>query len=450
MGANSWRMSHNPPNPELLDFTDEYGFMVWDENRNFANQTQYLHDQRDMILRDRNHPSIVIWSLCNEAGCMEGKPQSGPVGQLFINVIRQNDGYQRPISAAFNGGWGDALSPLLDIQGVNYNYPELTNYHKQNPNQAVISSESCSCTTDRGEYHSNSTSGHCSAYVGCPWNNDPCPEGCWIPIMQDKFVAGSFDWTGFDYKGEPTPYSWPDINSHFGVIDIAGFPKDNYYYYRSAWIQNETQIYILPNDWTNWKQNDKILVWVYSNCPKIELLLNNKSLGNATVKQLNHATFNVQYSPGVLTAKCRDNNSKVLMIYDLETTNKANAIKMEFEYPYNTNNNQIYGDGQDVCLIKVKIIDNQNRVVPMATNMINFTISGPGNIYGVGNGDPACHEPDKANYRSAWHGLARIIVQSQFDKTGQIKLTAQSDGLQSDTITINVVKQPNNDYSYVV
>eukprot|EP01084_Bolivina_argentea_P265986 451015_1 len=435
MGANAWRMSHNPPNKELLDFADEYGILVWDENRHFENNTQYFQDMEDMINRDKNHPSIVIWSLCNEGGCMENPPDvnsSAYIGEIFENIIRKIDNYNtRSISAAMNKQWGDPLSPLLDIQGINYNYDEYDIYHEQYPNQPVISSESCSCITDRGEYANNQTSGHVSAYTDCVWN-------CWQPVVERKFVAGSFSWTAFDYKGEPYPYDWPTINSHFGVLDIAGFKKDDYFYYKSWWEQNnETVIHIVPNDWNQWELNENVNVWIYTNAYYIDLQLNGVSLtnGRKLVAPQSLYIHSVNYQNGTLEVIGYDKNRTNIGSYSIETTNDAYAINLIAEYP----GNMIYADGMDVVLIQVQIVDNKGRIVPSAMNMIEFSISGDGIIYGVANGNPSSHEPDKATQRSAFHGRARVIVQSILNKVGEIKLTANSVGLIGNEITIYTV-----------
>eukprot|EP01084_Bolivina_argentea_P180799 312351_1 len=295
MGANSWRMSHNPPNPELLDFADEYGFLIWDENRHFGNSSEWLQDQTDLILRDRNHPSIIIWSICNEAGCEQNNNVIvGNITVMFKDIVQKYDGIfnnsnswgnNRPVSAAMSGGWGNAMSPHLDIQGINYNYGELSSYHSKYPNQAIVSSESCSCTTDRNEYKENQATGHCSAYDSCPWAPGKCPADCWTPITQD-FVIGSFDWTAYDYKGEPTPYVWPDVNSHFGINDMVGFPKDDYWYYRSVWtdINDEIIMHIVPNTWNGDTNTNPLQIRVYTNCKYIELFINNKSITNGKQK----------------------------------------------------------------------------------------------------------------------------------------------------------------------
>merc|ERR1712154_579158 len=311
----------------------------------------------------------------------------------------------------------------------------LAAYHKNNPNQSIISSESCSCITDRNEYVDSSETGHCSAYGGCPWNNIPCPDGCWVPISENDYIIGSFDWTGFDYKGEPTPYNWPDVNSHFGVSDIAGFPKDDYWYYRAWWQQgNETIIHILPDDWNQWSPNQKVEVWIYTNVDYIDLQLNGKSVSNGMqpIQTQSPLQLTVEYQVGMLTAIGYNMNKNEIGNHSVETTGKPYAIQLIAEYPGNT----IYSDGQDVSLIEAKIVDNMGRRVPNADNMITFSIEGDGMIYGVGNGDPASHEPDKGSSRSAFHGRARVIVQSIRDKPGSIKLTASSDGLISKSCVV--------------
>eukprot|EP01084_Bolivina_argentea_P180802 312356_1 len=455
MGANSWRMSHNPPNPELLDFADEYGFLIWDENRHFGNSSEWLQDQTDLILRDRNHPSIVIWSICNEAGCQQGVPATTNITRIWKGIIQQYDGIynnennwgnNRPISGAGSSSPSNKnyQTPYLDIVGNNYGYQNLAAFHKQYPNRSLIESESCSCTTDRNEYVSSSTDGHRAAYT-------TCIDACWTPIGTQKFVIGSFDWTGFDYKGEPSPYNWPDINSHFGVNDMVGFAKDDYWYYRAQWtdINDEIILHLVPNTWNNDTNTNPVLVLVYTNCEYVELFLNNKSLTNGKQK-INvgeYFSMNVTWIYGALSCNCYDVNNNTLKIKTLETTNEPHAIKLGWEYPYNEEsitNNTIVSDGQDVALINVFVVDNQNRIVPNSSNLINFSIDNQdiAFILGVGNGDPASHERDKSNSRSVYHGKARILIQSMLNKNGKVILTAKSDGLVDDTIEINI--QPTN------
>ena len=235
-----------------------------------------------------------------------------------------------------------------------------------------------------------------------------------------------------------TPYDWPDINSHFGIFDIAGFPKDDYWYYRAWWQQgNETVIHIVPDDWTQFTQGQNVSVWIYTNAYYIDLQLNGKGVSNGMqqIETQSALQLSVIYASGILTAIGYDINKNIIGNHSIETTNKAYSIELIAEYPGNT----IYSDGQDVSLIEVRIVDNMGRRVPNANNIISFTIKGDGIIYGVGNGDPACHEPDKGTSRSAFHGKARVIVQSIRDKPGEMVLTATSDGLISKSITIYTV-----------
>jgi len=460
MGANSWRMSHNPPNPELLDFMDEYGMLVWDENRHFGESPQWKQDQADMILRDRNHPSVVIWSICNEAGCQANSPGIDNVAKEFMAIVQKYDGIYKNTSAS-NNNWGykrpiagaQWMTTVLDFASANYDY-NLGGYHSAHPNQSIISSESCSCVTDRNEYKDSSTTGHCSAYGGCPWNNVPCPDGCWVPIAQNDFIIGSFDWTGFDYKGEPTPYGWPDINSHFGVNDMVGFPKDDYFYYKAAWfnMSEEIVLHILPNTWNGDTQTDPINARVYTNCEYVEMFINKQSVSNGKVKvqPLEYYSAKIKYEAGEIRAHCLDANGKVLMTKVLETTGAPSALKLEWTYPYNSEsvmNNTIIGDGQDVALISVFVVDSEGRIVPNSNNTVTFALDDESIafILGVGNGDPGAGTArDKADFRDVYHGKARVLVQSKLNMNGKVKLTATAAGLTSDVIEINIQKPMNS------
>ncbi len=238
---------------------------VYDDNIFYD---QYIQDLSDMINRDKNHPSIIIWSLCNENECLVNDPNAGDVASMFKNVIKRIDNVNlRPVSAAMSGGVGDAMSSVLDIQGMNYNMTGYDPYHKSHPNQPIISSENSVATITRNEYNTNTSLAHQTSYKNV--------SDYWIQVAKRSFIIGSFGWTGFDYKGES---SWPGINSLFGIFDIAGFKKDDYWYYRSVWQQNnETIIYLFPNDWNQWTLGQNVSVWIYSNVQYIDLQLNGKS-----------------------------------------------------------------------------------------------------------------------------------------------------------------------------
>jgi len=435
MGGNAWRMSHNPPNPELLDITDKLGMLVWDENRNFADNNQYLQDMADMIRRDRNHPSVVIWSLCNEGGCMEGNTGAYNVALKFINVIKTYDPINtRPVSAAQNADWENngEISTALDIVGINYNTAMYDRYHTDRPTAFLIGSETSSQVTDRWIYENNATAGYVWGYdiqnPGVSWGSSA--ESAWQQVASRQFIEGAFIWTGFDYKGEPTPYGWPDINSHFGIIDIAGFPKDVYYYYQVNWPQEKAyRIYLFPH-W-NWASGAHIDTWVFSNAESVELFLNGVSQGKKNQPALGHLNWNVTWATGNITAIAYVGTTAVANATRVTTGNPAAIVLKERI----VGTSGIRADGQDVAMIEVSIVDSQNRLVPTASNSVAFSVSGPGRIYGVGNGDPASHQPDKATNRSAWNGLALVHIQSTGSK-GNIVVTATSSGLTQGTVQI--------------
>jgi len=371
-----------------------------------------------MVLRDRNHPSIVMWSLCNEGGCMEGDSKGQQVGDMFKSAILAHD-KTRPITAAMNGGWGVGLSFVLDVQGINYNYGEYDSYRKTHPQQPLIGSETASCTCARSIYVTNDSTCHKDVYSA-----DGCAQEWWTADATRDFVAGGFAWTGFDYKGEPTPYGWPDVNSNFGIIDLAGFPKDTFYYYQSWWTKKPV-LHLLPH-W-NWqgKQGQPINVWAYTNANSVELFLNSNSLGSQTVPVRGHVQWRVPYQPGTLQAKAYDSNKMVIATETVETTGAPTSVSLSIE-----DGEGVLADGLDVAMLVAKITDSQGRVVPTATNGITFTVEGQGTLLGVGNGDPSCVESDKGNFRSAFGGLARVIVQSS-RQPGIITVTASSTGLAS-------------------
>jgi beta-galactosidase len=424
MGVNGWRMSHNPPNVELLDFTDEQGIYVMDENRNFANDSQYYSDAELMVLRDRNHPSIIMWSVCNEAGCMEDDPAGAKVGAAFKSIIKAADPF-RPVVAAMNGDWGIGLSYVLDAQGINYNYQEYPIYHAVHPYQPMFGSETASCTGARSIYVTNNTAALLSIY-----NADGCAHE-WVTASETTpFIAGGFAWTGFDYKGEPTPYSWPEINSNFGIIDIAGFPKDTFFYYQSWWTE-DIVLHLLPH-W-NWMQGDNVAVWAYTNAPSVELFVNGNSQGVQAVTSLGRAGWTVLFAPGSIEAKAYNSAKAVIATQTIATTGAPASIALSIDSA-----STIMANGQDVALVAVAIVDAKGMLVPTASNYVNFEVTN-GVVLGVGNGDPASHEPDKASGRSAFGGLVRVIVQSLVNKPGTITLVATATGLAPAKITVTAV-----------
>jgi len=265
------------------------------------------------------------------------------------------------------------------------------------------------------------------------WGNTA--EGAWQPIAARDYISGCFVWTGFDYKGEPTPYAWPNINSHFGVIDIAGFPKDTFYYYKVNWGNESNQLHVFPH-W-NWNTGDTIEVWMYSNTDSVELFVNGKSQGKQQMPHIGHTSWKVTYEAGSIEGRAYDTSGKQVASKIIETTGAPSAIKLTLEW----GQNGIVADGQEAALVAVSIIDSNGRVVPTASNEVSFTVTGPGKLIGLGSGDPSNHEPDKGTQRKAFNGLVRAVVKSE-QQGGVIVLQATTPGLPASSITINTHAMP--------
>jgi len=428
MGVNAYRTSHNPPTPELLDACDRLGMIVLDETRMMSSTTEGLSQLSRMIRRDRNHPCIFMWSLGNEENADQGTDLGERVCRTMKRMAKRLDP-TRPVTVAMNGQWGKGFSKVVDVQGFNYlSQGTMDQFHEAFPKQPAVGTEEASTLSTRGIYDNDDDRGYVSAYdLNAPrWGSTA--ERWWNYYVQRVWVAGAFVWTGFDYRGEPTPYQWPCISSHFGVLDTCGFPKDNFYYYQAWWRSDKPVLHILPH-W-NWagKEGQPISVWVYSNFDAVELLLNGVSLGKKTVTRNSHLEWSVNYAPGVLSARGYS-GSRMAMEVRNETTGAAAAIRMVAETP------KINADGEDVAVVTVSVVDAQGRIVPTAGNSVQFAVEGPGKIIGVGNGDPSCHEPDKASARSVFGGLAQVLVQAS-KQAGEIVITAQADGLTAGRLVI--------------
>ena len=439
MGSNAYRCSHNPPAAELLDACDRLGMIVMDETRNLGDYaggaktppgTKYddLSDLKAMIIRDRNHSSIIMWSMCNEEP-LQGSPEGGKIFDAMRKATLALDP-TRPVTAAMNGGWGGGFSLYQDVQGVNYNVGVYDSVHQALPNEPMYGSETASEVGTRGEYVNDSVKGYVSAYSvnAPPWAQTS--EVAWKALAERPFMAGGYVWTGFDYKGEPTPYGWPCINSHFGIMDMCGFPKDAYYYYRSWW-GSKPVVHVFPH-W-NWedKPGQPIEVWVHSNADHVELFLNGKSLGAKAMPQWSHLEWKVPYTPGRLEAKGYLKAGKLIASDFVETTGKPTQIRLSSSVK------SLKPNGEDVAVVTVSLLDEKGRVVPDAENAVMFEVMGAGTLAGVGNGDPSSHEPDKANGRKAFHGLCLALLQAG-ERGGQITLRATSLGLASAIIKIGV------------
>jgi beta-galactosidase len=302
MGCNAYRTSHNAPTPELLEACDRLGMLVLDENRLFGSDAANLARFKGQIKRDRNHPCVFAWSLGNE----EWNAQAGAAGAAVTRAMQDaahSVDPSRQCTMAVNGYYGDVgVFAASEVGGLNYHYEEMDAYHAKHPNVLILGTEQASTIGTRGIYTNDASLGYVSAY------DDHNPRwGCsaeewWGFFATRPWLSGGFGWTGFDYRGEPTPYKWPCISSHFGILDTCGFPKDNFWYYQSWWTTNIV-LHLLPH-W-NWpgREGQDISVRALSNCQEVELFLNGQSLGRQTMKRNSEIKWTVKYAPGVLSAK---------------------------------------------------------------------------------------------------------------------------------------------------
>jgi len=429
MGSNAYRASHNPTAPELLDVTDELGMLVLAENRLMGNQQYHLDHLKRLILRDRNHPSVIAWSIGNEEWKIEGNEIGENLTKFMQSYVKKLDP-TRLVTQAISGGWGNGSSKAIEVMGFNYrDNGDTDKYHAQFPLRPSWGTEEGATFSTRGTYDEEAEKAHFPSYDKDPSEWGSSAEESWTHYGSRDYLAGAFIWTGFDYRGEATPYKWPAVSSQFGLMDVCGFPKDNYFYYQSWW-STKPVVHIFPH-W-NWpeKVGKTIPVWVYSNADEVELIQDGKSVGKKSVKRFSHVEWSVEYKPGKLEAigYYKDGTRQRDVV---ETTGLANRINLL------PNKKAVSADGQSLILVTVSATDKSGRAVPTADNDIEFEISGPAQIIGVGNGDPSSHEPDK--FMDHWHrklfnGLAQVIIQVD-DQPGHITLVAKSEGLKGAAFT---------------
>ncbi len=459
MGCNAVRMAHNPPASELLDLCDSMGFLVVDESfdewaKTKAKKGYHLYwdewrirDLQDMVLRDRNHPSIIMWSIGNEI--REQFDSTGiSITRELADAVKALD-TTRPVTSALTEQDPKKnyiyQSGALDVISFNYKHLEYLDFPKNYPGEAMIASENVSALATRGFYDMPSDSmriwplAYNAPLVGANdemmvsaydnayayWGSNH--EDTWKVVSNHDFISGMFIWSGFDYLGEPIPYPYPARSSYLGIIDLAGFPKDTYYLYQSLW-SDSTMLHLFPH-W-NWKEGQTVDVWAYyNNADEVELFVNGKSQGvRKKEKDIYHVMWRIPFEPGTIKAISRKNGKEVL---EKEIFTAGPAYNIELI----PDRKVIKADGYDLSFITVKVTDKDGNLVPDADNMIDFEISGPAIIAGVDNGYQASEEPFKANYRKAFNGMCLLIIQSE-KKAGSINITAKSNGLQSEEIQI--------------
>jgi beta-galactosidase len=361
--------------------------------------------------------------------------QNTPIGERMMMSIRRLTRRldpSRPVTTANNTGemWGTASSRHLDVQGCNYCPEAYDSYHEKYPNQPMIATETSSRVTTRGIYAHDPGRGHVSAYDRevCDFFQGRMPaEAMWRGVAARRFISGAFVWTGIDYKGESGPYHWPTVSSHFGMLDSCCFPKDIAYYFR-AWWTDTSDLHVFPH-W-NWRghEGEIIDVWCYGRLEKVELFLNDESLGIRDMPELGHVSWKVRYSPGYIEAKGIQ-GGEITAVKRIETTEEPSALSMT------TAHLEIRADGEDVAVVDVAVVDEKGRTVPTADNPISFEVNGPGRIIGVGNGNPSSHEPDKASARKAFNGLCQVLIQAT-TTPGEIIVKAKSPSLSAGTLRI--------------
>ena len=433
MGSNAYRCAHNPPAPEFLEACDRLGMLVMDENRNFNVSPEYVRQLEWMVRRDRNHPSVILWSVFNEE-TTQGTEMGYEMVRRMSAVVKRLD-TTRPITAAMSGGISSPINvaQAVDVVGFNYQQGAYDGFHKSHPNQPLTSSEDTSAYMTRGVYEEVKGVSMASSYdlVAAPWG--ATHRRAWKTIADRPYLAGGFVWTGFDYRGEPQKFSWPSVSSVFGSMDTCGFPKAAYYMHQAAWIEDRPVLSLIPH-W-NWKgrEGQPIKVLALSNVEKVELFLNGKSLGEKSIDKLVGGEWQVPYEAGRLEAVGKRDGKEIVRTA-VETTGDPVAIQLT------PDRSSLDGNGADAMPVTVSAVDAQGREVPTANLPITFELSGPGAILGHGNGDNTSHEPEQGNQRSLFNGLAQLIVQSQRDSAGTVVIKASSPSMRTAEAQIEIRK----------
>ncbi|MEZ4998575.1 MAG: beta-galactosidase GalB [Bacteroidales bacterium] len=462
MGCNGIRTSHNPPAPESLDLCDRMGFIVMDEAFDIwkTGKTEFDYhldfdewhrrDIEAMVLRDRNHPSVFIWSIGNEVMEQWERDGSGEtIATELAGIVRSLDD-TRPVTAACNDPAPHnpvIASGALDLIGFNYHDTLWTRFPETFPEGKFIGTETTSALATRGSYDMPSEvirrwpvrwdqpfrDGNpdltCSAYDNCsaPWGTTH--RDSWRLIRDNAFLTGMYIWTGFDYLGEPTPYWWPARSSYFGIIDLAGFPKDVYWFYQGEWTDKDV-LHIFPH-W-NWNPGQTVDVWAFTNCDEVELFLNGSSLGRQIKGRDDfNLIWKVPFEEGTLLGVGYRNGEEI-MRSEVHTAGEPASLALS---PDRT---ELKADGADLSFITVTVVDGAGIQVPHADNMVTFSVEGPGTIAGVDNGSQTSMEPFRADYRKAYNGKCLVVIKTGKEK-GEIRVTASSEGLP-DAVTVLRVK----------
>jgi len=454
MGCNAIRTSHNPPAPELLELTDGMGFVVIDEafdewhTGKCDNGCHILFDEwgerdlRALIRRDRNHPSVIMWSLGNEIREQTDSERGREICK-FLHDITHGEDPTRPTTCGFNcadEAIANGLAEVVDVPGWNYRPYAYARYHAEHPEWPMYGSETASCISSRGEYyfpvedekHPVRENLQVNSYDLSSPNWASCPDVEFRGVDENPWIMGEFVWTGFDYLGEPTPYyrQWPSRSSYFGIVDLCGLPKDRFYLYRSRW-SSEPTLHILPH-WT-WpgREGEITPVHCFSSWDTVELFLNGVSQGKRSkdIKNLlskYRIVWNgVKYEPGELKAVAYDADGKPVAETAVRTAGAPAAVRLT------PDSGAMAANGLDMAFVTVEIVDADGNLCPRADNLVRFAVEGPAEIAAVDNGNAATVEPFIADYRKAFNGKCVVYLRSVAGRTGTVRLKAESEGLTS-------------------
>ena len=436
LGCNAYRSSHNPMTPTLLDICDREGMLVIDENRLSGINQEHLRLLENMIRRDRNHPSVILWSDGNEEWGMENTVTGRRVAEAMREYTRLLDPTRH--STIANAGGGEMIKGL-DVVGFNYiAQNNVDNRKKANPTWKIVGTEETTGCGTRGVYFNTPDQpGHMVAMNRDTTHHhvENVIERGWKFYDERPWAAGIFYWTGFDYRGEPNPLSYPAHDSEFGILDYCGFWKDEAWYLKSWWTDEPT-LHIFPHWNLAGHEGEEIELWAYSNCDEVELTVNGKKLGRQAMPKNGHLKWKAVYKPGKVVATGYKNGKKI-MTQTIETTKPASKIVLK------SDRRMLTADGRDVAVVTVEVQDAKGRVVPDACPALTFRLEGEGRILGVGNGDPSYPGEDHPKMQNcktfsipAFNGLAQVLVQSG-RASSTLSLTATSDQLKAGNLVID-------------
>jgi beta-galactosidase len=475
MGCNAIRTAHNPPAPHLLDLCDRMGFLVMDEARLPGTAPELLEQLSSLIIRDRNHPCVCLWSLGNEEMLIQ-ENASGPKILKRMQDLAHRLDPTRPCIYSANCDFNEiaenfkAHGFLIDVFGANYTMRDDTDgkltaeaerydeFRKRFPEWPIIASESGGSASTRGLYaqeyyegkalypHPEAIGADAPVYLNpkrtkqvtayaetlTPWGRSI--EQTWEDCASRNFLGGTFLWTGFDYRGETYPFSWPAVITRYGLMDLCGFPKDSYFYYQAEWTEKAI-LHLFPHWNLDLEQGEYIDLWAYSNCSEVEVWLNGSSLGRKRRPSYGKLKWEVPYSPGILEGAGYDSNGKEIVRSVLETSESAFSLHLDLMHQ------GINPDGSTVAILSVCAVDEKGRKIDNAENLITFITEPNLQILGVGNGNPTSHESEKAARRKLFNGYAQLLVRS-YERSGKMTICAQSEGLQSATCVLEVESSP--------